>query len=183
MAALKAGTPIVTDTNMARSGVNRGACEALGVERLCYMADPEVARRAREQGTTRAAAAVDRWATEHPGAVFAVGNAPTALLRMAELMEAGALRPALVIGVPVGFVNVVESKERIWGAPPWRPPSATPCSTRRPGCGNSADFRGLFHKVVVQCAILAAGRRRSLPGPFCVSNQRRNFPCSRCPAH
>ena len=111
VAALKAGTPIVTDTNMARSGVNRGACEALGVERLCYMADPEVARQSKEQGTTRAAAAVDRWAAEHPGAVFAVGNAPTALLRMAELMEAGALRPALVIGVPVGFVNVVESKE------------------------------------------------------------------------
>ena len=114
VAALKAGTPIVTDTNMARSGINRTACEALGVERLCYMADPEVARRAREQSTTRAAAAVDRWASEHPGAVCAVGNAPTALLRMAELMEAGTLRPALVIGVPVGFVNVVESKERIW---------------------------------------------------------------------
>ena len=114
VSALKAGTPIVTDTNMARSGINRTACEALGVERLCYMADPEVARQSKEQGTTRAAAAVDRWATEHPGAVFAVGNAPTALLRMAELMEAGALRPALVIGVPVGFVNVVESKERIW---------------------------------------------------------------------
>lgn len=114
VAALRTGTPIVTDTNMARSGINRGACEALGVERLCYMADPEVARRAREQGTTRAAAAADRWAAEHPGAVFAVGNAPTALLRMAELMEEGALRPALVIGVPVGFVNVVESKERIW---------------------------------------------------------------------
>ena len=114
VAALRAGTPIVTDTNMARSGINRGACEALGVERLCYMADPEVASQARELGTTRAAAAVDRWAAEHPGAVFAVGNAPTALLRMAELMEEGALRPALVIGVPVGFVNVVESKDCIW---------------------------------------------------------------------
>lgn len=114
VAALKAGTPIVTDTNMARSGINRTACEALGVERLCYMADSEVARQSKEQGTTRAAVAVDRWAGEHPGAVFAVGNAPTALLRMAELMEAGALRPALVIGVPVGFVNVVESKEHIW---------------------------------------------------------------------
>ena len=85
VAALKAGIPIVTDTNMARSGINRTACEALGVERLCYMADPEVARQAREQSTTRAAAAVDRWASEHPGAVCAVGNAPTALLRMAEL--------------------------------------------------------------------------------------------------
>lgn len=114
VAALRAGTPIVTDTNMARSGVNRTACEALGVEALCYMADPEVARQARAQNTTRAAAAADRWAAEHPGAVCAVGNAPTALLRMAELMEAGVLRPALVIGVPVGFVNVVESKERIW---------------------------------------------------------------------
>ena len=113
VAALKAGTPIVTDTNMARSGINRTACEALGVERLCYMADPEVARQAREQSTTRAAAAVDRWASEHPGAVCAVGNAPTALLTIAEKIENG-LRPALVIGVPVGFVNVVESKERLF---------------------------------------------------------------------
>ena len=114
VAALKAGTCIVTDTNMARSGINRVACKALGVEALCYMADPEVASQAREQGTTRAAAAVDRWAAEHPDAVCAVGNAPTALLRMAELMEAGTFRPALVIGVPVGFVNVVESKDCIW---------------------------------------------------------------------
>ena len=113
VAALKAGTPIVTDTNMARSGVNRGACEALGVERLCYMADPEVARQSKEQGTTRAAAAVDRWAGEHPGAVFAVGNAPTALVRACELLEEGAMKPALIIGAPVGFVNVVESKELI----------------------------------------------------------------------
>ena len=114
VAALKAGTPIVTDTNMARAGVSAAACGRLGTERLCCMADPEIARRARERGTTRAAAAVDLWADLHPEAVFAVGNAPTALLRMAELMEAGRLRPALVIGVPVGFVNVVESKERIW---------------------------------------------------------------------
>ena len=114
VAALKAGTPIVTDTNMARAGVSAAACGRLGTERLCCMADPEIARQARERGTTRAAAAVDLWADLHPEAVFAVGNAPTALLRMAELMEAGRLRPALVIGVPVGFVNVVESKERIW---------------------------------------------------------------------
>ena len=109
--ALRAGTPIVTDTNMARSGINQKACAQLGVERFCYMADPEVAQVAQANGTTRAVAAVDRWAQEHPNAIFAVGNAPTALLRMCELMEAGTLRPSLVIAVPVGFVNVVESKE------------------------------------------------------------------------
>ena len=109
--ALRAGPPIVTDTNMARSGINQKACAQLGVERFCYMADPEVAQVAQANGTTRAVAAVDRWAQEHPNAIFAVGNAPTALLRMCELMEAGKLRPSLVIAVPVGFVNVVESKE------------------------------------------------------------------------
>ena len=88
--------------------------EQLGVERFCYMADPQVAERARAERTTRAAAAVDCWASEHPAGIFAVGNAPSALLRLAECMEAGTLRPALVIGAPVGFVNVVESKERIW---------------------------------------------------------------------
>ena len=111
--ALRTGTPIVTDTNMARSGVNRTACEALGVERLCYMADPEVAAAAKEAGTTRAVAAMKKAAQEHPGAILAVGNAPTALLTIAEQIENG-LRPALVIGVPVGFVNVVESKERLF---------------------------------------------------------------------
>ena len=114
VAALLAGVPIFTDTNMARSGVNRGACERLGVEVVCRMADPQVARRARELGVTRAAAAVELWSQACPQAVCAVGNAPTALLEMAERMEAGTLRPALVIGVPVGFVNVVESKERVW---------------------------------------------------------------------
>ena len=78
------------------------------------MADPQVAERARAERTTRAAAAVDCWASEHPAGIFAVGNAPTALLRLAECMEAGTLRPALVIGAPVGFVNVVESKERLF---------------------------------------------------------------------
>ena len=96
---------------MARSGINQKACTQFGVERFCYMADPEVAQAAKEHGTTRAVAAVDLWAQEHPNAIFAVGNAPTALLRMCELMEAGKLRPSLVIAVPVGFVNVVESKE------------------------------------------------------------------------
>ena len=88
---------------------------AAGVAALCYMADPEVARIAAETGTTRAVASMHRAAQEHPGAILAVGNAPTALLAIVEEIEAG-LRPALVIAVPVGFVNVVESKEALFAA-------------------------------------------------------------------
>lgn len=106
------GGVLVTDTNMARAGVNARALTKLDARLYCFMAEDFIARAAREQGTTRAVAAVD-WALEHyPGAVFAVGNAPTALLRIAERIEQGA-RPALVIGVPVGFVNVEQSKERV----------------------------------------------------------------------
>ena len=113
VAALRAGTPIITDTNMALSGISKPALARLGGSALCYMADPEVARIAAETGTTRAVASMHRAAQEHPGAILAVGNAPTALLTIAEQIENG-LRPALVIGVPVGFVNVVESKERLF---------------------------------------------------------------------
>ena len=74
VAALRAGTALVTDTNMALSGVNRGACEQLGVGRFCYMADPQVAERARTERTTRAAAAVDCWASEHPAGIFAASG-------------------------------------------------------------------------------------------------------------
>lgn len=115
IAALQAGTPIITDTNMARSGISQTALTRLGSTALCYMADPEVAKLAAETGTTRAVASMHRAAQEHPGAILAVGNAPTALLVLAEQIEAG-LRPALVIGVPVGFVNVVESKETLLAA-------------------------------------------------------------------
>ena len=115
IAALQAGTPIITDTNMARSGISQTALTRLGSTALCYMADPEVAKLAAETGTTRAVASMHRAAQEHPGAILAVGNAPTALLAIAEQIEAGQ-RPALVIGVPVGFVNVVESKETLLAA-------------------------------------------------------------------
>ena len=110
-AALRRGTPIVTDTNMAKAGVSRPSLEKLGCGLHCFMAEPEVARLAKERGLTRAAVSMEKAAREYPGAILAVGNAPTALLRIAELVEEG-LRPALVIGVPVGFVNVVESKKR-----------------------------------------------------------------------
>lgn len=111
--ALQRGAVIVTDTNMALAGISRPGLAKLGCEAVCYMADPAVAEAAKQAGTTRAVAAMHRAAREHPGVILAVGNAPTALLTIAEEIEAG-LRPALVIGVPVGFVNVVESKETLF---------------------------------------------------------------------
>lgn len=113
IAALRSGTPIVTDTTMALAGISKPGLAKLGTMALCYVADPEVAAAAKQQGTTRAVAAVHKAAAAYPGAILAVGNAPTALLTIADQIEAG-LRPALVIGVPVGFVNVVESKERLF---------------------------------------------------------------------
>jgi len=110
--ALRGGI-IVTDTNMALAGVSKPALKKLSGETYCFMAEEAVAAAAKERGVTRAAVAVDHAMKRCPRAVFAVGNAPTALLRIAEHMERGA-RPALVIGVPVGFVHVTESKERIW---------------------------------------------------------------------
>lgn len=111
--ALRRGTAIVTDTNMARSGISAAAMEALGCRAVCFMAEEAVAREAKSRGITRAAVSMEKAAQEVPGAVLAVGNAPTALLRIADLVEQG-LRPALVIGVPVGFVNVEESKIRLF---------------------------------------------------------------------
>lgn len=113
--ALGQGAAIVTDTNMARAGISAPALAKLGGQAFCYMAQPETAAAARAAGTTRAAAAMRMAAAQQPGAVLAVGNAPTALYTLCELLREG-LRPALVIAVPVGFVNVVESKEQLWAA-------------------------------------------------------------------
>lgn len=110
--AMRRGAVLITDTNMARAGVSKPSLRKLGGEVYCYMADDDVAQEAKESGTTRADAAVRKAAVQHPNGVFVVGNAPTALLRLASLIENG-LRPALIIAVPVGFVNVVESKEKI----------------------------------------------------------------------
>lgn len=108
--ALKNGACIVTDTQMAKAGINKTALAKLGCETFCFMADEDVARTAKAQGTTRAIASMDKAATLGRPTIFAIGNAPTALVRLCELMEHG-LTPALIIGAPVGFVNVVEAKE------------------------------------------------------------------------
>ncbi len=111
--ALRNGTPIVTDTMMASAGVNKKACASLGVEVFCRMSSPEIAAEALSRGVSRATVSMEAAVRSTPGAIFAIGNAPTALLRLCELIDEGAAHPALVIGVPVGFVNVLESKERL----------------------------------------------------------------------
>jgi precorrin-8X/cobalt-precorrin-8 methylmutase len=111
--ALKAGCDIVTDTQMARSGINKTVLEKLGGTVHCFMSDPEVAAEAKARGITRAVVSMEHAARLTKPLIFAIGNAPTALMRLRELMDAGEVHPALVIGVPVGFVNVVESKEQI----------------------------------------------------------------------
>ncbi len=111
IAALKGGCTLVTDTQMARAGVNKRVLEGFGGRAVCFMSDPDVAEEARRRGETRAAVSMERAAALSGPVVLALGNAPTALVRACQLIDAGALRPELVIGVPVGFVNVVESKE------------------------------------------------------------------------
>ena len=111
VAAIRAGCTVVTDTQMAWSGVNKRVLEKFGGSARCFMSDPDVAAEARERGITRAAVSMERAAGLSDPLILALGNAPTALIRACELMDQGKLSPALVIGVPVGFVNVVEAKE------------------------------------------------------------------------
>lgn len=113
LAALKAGACIVTDTQMAKSGINKKALAKFGGEVYCFMSDEDVAQTARENGTTRATASMDKAAALEKPLIFAIGNAPTALVRLYELIEEKKIVPELIIGVPVGFVNVVQSKELI----------------------------------------------------------------------
>ena len=113
--ALAAGATIVTDTNMALTGISKPTLSKFGGKAVCFMADPEVAQEAKERGVTRAVISMEHAARLDGPLIFAIGNAPTALIRLHELIEAGVLSPALVVGVPVGFVNVVESKELFLG--------------------------------------------------------------------
>ena len=125
--AIRSGASIVTDTQMGRSGINKKRLARYGGEVYCFMSDEDVAEAVKRDGTTRAAASMDKAAAMYRAAqeqktgictdrlIFAIGNAPTALVRLYELIKEGALKPELIIGVPVGFVNVVQSKELILG--------------------------------------------------------------------
>lgn len=109
--ALKSGRPIVTDVNMVRTGINNNLLAALNITASCYISRPEVMNEARNTGLTRAMLAMRRAAPEINDSIVAIGNAPTALFTLLEMINTGAARPALVVGTPVGFVGAAESKE------------------------------------------------------------------------
>ena len=111
--ALKSGCLVVTDTEMARSGITLARMKRLGCKVECYINHRDVIDAAKRQGITRSRAAVDFACRNNHNGIYVVGNAPTALLRLLELMGQGQCRPALIVGMPVGFVNVIESKERL----------------------------------------------------------------------
>ncbi|AXB48123.1 precorrin-8X methylmutase [Amycolatopsis albispora] len=111
-AALEAGAPVLCDANMIASGITRKRLPAAN-EVLCTLSDPAVPGLAERMGTTRSAAALELWRDKLPGSVVAIGNAPTALFRLLELLDEGVGAPAAIIGVPVGFVGAVESKEAL----------------------------------------------------------------------
>lgn len=111
--AIRNGASIVTDTQMGHSGINKKELGRYGGQVYCFMSDDDVAERAKQNGTTRAVASMEKACELNEKLIFAIGNAPTALIRLYELIREGKIRPELVIGVPVGFVNVVQSKEMI----------------------------------------------------------------------
>lgn len=113
----KGGFTIVTDTNMGAAGINKQALSKLGGSVRCFMAEEDVAAEAKARGITRAVVSMERAAGIAGPVVFAIGNAPTALIRLCEMAKEGEIHPAFVIGAPVGFVNVVESKEQLCAMP------------------------------------------------------------------
>ncbi len=115
-AALQTGRPILADARMVAEGITRARLPADNAV-LCFASDPRVPALAERLGTTRSAAAVDLWCERLDGAVVAIGNAPTALFRLLELLDAGAPPPAAIIGVPVGFVGAAESKQALLSHP------------------------------------------------------------------
>ena len=127
--AIRGGATVVTDTQMALSGINKRALARFGGEVKCFMSDEDVAAAAKAQGVTRARVSMDKGASLGENVIFAIGNAPTALIRLRELIDGG-YRPKLIIGVPVGFVNVIPSKELIIASP-------VPCIVARGRKGGS----------------------------------------------
>ena len=113
MDAIRAGCDVITDTTMAQSGINKKLLAQFGGQARCFIGDEDVAREAKERGVTRSLVSMEKAARLNKPLIFAIGNAPTALFSICDLMRAGKLQPEMIIGVPVGFVNVVEAKEEV----------------------------------------------------------------------
>ena len=139
--ALAQGATIVTDTNMAAAGINKKALERLGGSVRCFMAEEETAREAKARGITRAAVSMEYAAALKGPLIFAIGNAPTALIRLYELIREGKAEPAFIIGAPVGFVNVIEAKELIRTA-------GIPCIIARGRKGGSNIAAAICNAIV-----------------------------------
>ena len=114
--AIRNGAHIVTDTNMVKAGINKKTLAKFGGEVHCFVADADVAEEAKQRGVTRSTVSMERAAKLDVPVIFAIGNAPTALIQLYEMIQEGRIRPELIIGVPVGFVNVVQAKELIMTA-------------------------------------------------------------------
>ena len=113
MDAIRAGCDVITDTTMAQSGINKKLLAQFGGQARCFIGDEDVAREAKERGVTRSLVSMEKAARLGKPLIFAIGNAPTALFSICDLMRAGKLAPEMIVGVPVGFVNVVEAKEEV----------------------------------------------------------------------
>ncbi|MBR3630325.1 MAG: precorrin-8X methylmutase [Oscillospiraceae bacterium] len=151
-ALLRSGTLIVTDTNMALSGINKPALARHRCEAVCFMADQETAAAAKAQDITRAAASVDKAASLGRELIYVCGNAPTALLRICGHHESGSFTPSLVIGMPVGFVNVVQSKERLIA-------SGIPCIVARGRKGGSNVAAAVINALLYELDAESGVRR------------------------
>jgi len=143
ISAIKKGAHIITDTNMAKAGINKKALARTGSSADCFMADEDIKKTAGEKKTTRAAASMDKAFQLGEPLIFAIGNAPTALLRLNELIREEGFRPILVIGVPVGFVNVLPAKERIMEA-------GIPCIVARGRKGGSTVAAAIVNALLYQ---------------------------------
>lgn len=113
LAAIRSGKTIVTDTEMAKSGIRKKDAARFGTQAVCLMGEEKVANLAKKSGQTRARAAVDAAVPLMKGGIYVIGNAPTALLRLMELVKEKKAEPALIVGLPVGFVNAAESKSEL----------------------------------------------------------------------
>ena len=113
MDAIRAGCDVITDTTMAQSGINKKILAQFGGQARCFIGDADVAEEAKARGVTRSLVSMEKAARLNKPLIFAIGNAPTALFSICDLMRAGKLKPEMIIGVPVGFVNVVEAKEEV----------------------------------------------------------------------